>query len=110
MSNLDNQPGRYNRAGFDNRTPDQRTGLDNRSTGIGTGTIAAIIAAVVIAGALMLFGPWGTNGAINNSTPTSSNSTPGTTTGQTPSGAPRVIAPAVAPAAPTTTAPAPNPQ
>jgi hypothetical protein len=112
MSNLDNQPGRDNRAGFDNRTPDQRTGLDNRSTGIGTGTIAAIIAAVVIAGALMLFGPWGTNrSAINNSTPTSSNSTPGTTTGQTPSGAPRVIAPAVAPAAPTTTAsPAPNSQ
>ena len=111
MSNLDNQPGRDNRAGFDNRTPDQRTGLDNRSTGIGTGTIAAIIAAVVIAGALMLFGPWGTSGAINNSTPTSSNPTPGTTTGQTPSGAPRVIAPAVAPAAPTTTAsPAPNSQ
>ena len=112
MSNLDNQPGRYNRAGFDNRTPDQRTGLDNRSTGIGTGTIAAIIAAVVIAGALMLFGPWGTNrSSINNSTPTSSNPTPGTTTGQTPSGAPRVIAPAVAPAAPTTTAsPAPNSQ
>ena len=112
MSNLDNQPGRDNRAGFDNRTPDQRTGLDNRSTGIGTGTIAAIIAAVVIAGALMLFGPWGTNrSSINNSTPTSSNSTPGTTAGQTPSGAPRVIAPAVAPAAPTTTAsPAPNSQ
>jgi hypothetical protein len=110
MSNLDNQPGRDNRAGFDNRTPDQRTGLDS-SAGIGTGTITAIIAAVVIAGALMLFGPWGTNrSAINNSTPTSSNSTPGTTTGQTPSGAPRVIAPAVAPAAPTTTAPAPNPQ
>jgi hypothetical protein len=110
MSNPDNQPGRDNRAGFDNRTPDQRTGLDS-STGVGTGTIAAIIAAVVIAGALMLFGPWGANrSAINNSTPTSSNSPPGTTTGQTPSGAPRVIAPAVAPAAPTTTAPAPNPQ
>lgn len=109
MSNLDNQPGRDNRAGLNNRTPDNRPALDNRSTGIGTGTITAIIAAVVIAGALMLFGPWGHNNrtAINNSTPTTSNSTPGTTTGQTPS-APRVITPSVTPDASTTTAPAPN--
>lgn len=109
MSNLDNQPGRDNRAGLNNRTPDNRPGLDNRSTGIGTGTITAIIAAVVIAGALMLFGPWGNNNrtAINNSSPTTSNSTPGTTTGQT-SSAPRVITPSVTPDASTTTAPAPN--
>lgn len=104
MSNLDNQPRRGNQAGFD--TPDNRTGLDNRSTGLGTGTITAIIAAAVIAGALMLFGPWGSNRtAISNSTPTTNNSTPGTTTGQTSSSSPRVITP---PAAPTTTAPAPT--
>ena len=110
MSNLDNQPGRDNRDGLNNRTPDNRTGLNNRSTGIGAGTVTAIIAAAVIAGALMLFGPWGNNNrtAINDSTPpTTSNSTPGTTTGQTSSG-PRVITPTVTPAAPTTTAPAPN--
>ena len=107
MSNLDNQPGRDDRAGFANRTPNDQTGLDNRKTGMGTGTITAIIAAVVIAGALMLFGPWGNNRtAVNNSTPATSNSAPGTTTGQT-SGAPRVITPTVTPAAPTTTAPAP---
>jgi len=106
MSNLDNQPGRDDRTEFSNRTPNDRTGLDNRKTGMGTGTIAAIIAAVVIAGGLMLFGPWGNNRtAVNNSTPATSNSTPGTTTGQT-SGAPRVITPTVTPAAPTTTAPA----
>jgi hypothetical protein len=106
MTNLDNQPGRDDRTGFSNRTPNDRT-LDNRKTGMGTGTITAIIAAVVIAGALMLFGPWGNNRtAVSNSTPATNNSTPGTTTGQT-SGAPRVITPTVTPAAPTTTAPAP---
>jgi hypothetical protein len=114
MSNLDNQPSRDSRAGFDNRTPDPQTGLENRNnrrTGIGTGTITAIIAAVVIAGALMLFGPWGTHRtAINNSPPSSSGSSPGTTTGQTSSDAPRVINPAVTPAAPSTTAPAPRAQ
>ena len=100
MSNLDNQPGREDRAVFSNRTPDNRTGLDNRRAGNWTGTITAIIAAVVIAGALMLFGPWGHNRtADNNSTPTTSNSTPRTTTGQT--------SPTVTPAAPITTAPAP---
>ena len=109
MSNLDNQPGRDDRAGLNNRTPDNRTGLNRRSTGIGTGTITAIIAAVLIADALMLFGPWGDKNrtAVNNSTPATSNATPGTTTGQT-SSAPRVITPTVTPDAPTTTAPAPN--
>ena len=107
MSNLDNQPGRDNRTGSSNQTPIDRTSLDNRKTGMGTGTITAIIAAVAIAGALMLFGPWGNDRtAVNNSTPATSNSTPGTTTGQT-SGAPRVITPTVTPTAPTTTAPAP---
>ncbi len=106
MSNLDNQPGRDDRTGFNSQTPNDRTGLDNRKTGMGTGTITAIIAAVVIAGALMLFGPWGNNRtAVNNSAPATSNSTPGTTTGQTAS--PRVITPTVTPAAPTTTIPAP---
>ena len=107
MSNLDNQQGRDDRTGFSSRTPDNRTGLDNRKTGMGTGTITAIIAAVVIAGALMLFGPWGNDRtAINNSTPAASSSTSGTTTGQT--GAPRVITPTITPAAPTTTTPAPT--
>jgi hypothetical protein len=105
MSDLDNQPGRDNRPGLNTWTPNDRTGLDNRRSGIGTGTITAIIAAVVIAGALTLFGPWGHNNrsAVNNSTPTTSNSTPGTTTGQTT--APGVN-PTVTPAAPAT-APAP---
>ena len=106
MSNLDNQPGRDNRPGLNT---DNRTSLDDRRTGIGTGTITAIIAAAVIAGALMLFGPWGSNNhtANNNSTPATSSSTPGITTGQT-SSAPRVIAPYTAPDSPSTTAPAPN--
>jgi hypothetical protein len=85
MSNLDNQPGRDNRAGLDTRTPRDRAGLDNRRSGIGAGTITGIVAALVI-GALMLFGPWGSNNrsAVNNS-PATSNSTAGTTTGQTSS-------------------------
>ena len=100
MSNLDNQPRREDRAGFSNRTPDNPIGLDDRRTGMGRGTITAIIAAVVIAGALMLFGPWGHNRTADiNSPPATSNSTPRTTTGQT--------SPAVTPAAPTTPAPAP---
>ena len=109
MSNLDNQPGRDDRTGFSNRTPNDRIALENRRSGIGAGTITAIIVALVIAGALMLFGPWGNNdrSTVNNSSaPATSNSTPGTTTGQN-SGAPRVITPTVTPAAPTTTAPAP---
>lgn len=105
MSNLDNQPGRDNRAGLDPRTSRDRTDLDNRRGGIGAGTITAIIAALVIAGALMLFGPWSSNNhsAANNSTPATSNSTAGTTTGQA-SGAP--VTPRMAPAAPS--APATN--
>lgn len=107
MSNLDNQPGRDDRTAPSNRSPNDRISIDNRKTGMGTGTIAAIIAAVVVVGGLMLFGSWGDNRtAVNNSPPATSNSTAGTTTGQT-SGAPRVITPNVTPAAPTTTAPAP---
>lgn len=102
MSNLDDQPSGDNRAGLNPRTPRDRAGLDNRRSGIGTGTVTAIIAALVIAGALMLFGPWGSNdrSAVNNSTPATSNSTAGTTTGQT-SSAPRAATPTVTPAAPT---------
>lgn len=109
MSNLDNQPGRDDRGGFSSRTPNDRTGFDNNKTAMGAGTITAIVAAAVIAGALMLFGPWGNNdrSAVSNSTSATSNSSPGTTTGQT-SGAPRVITPTFTPAAPTTTTPAPN--
>lgn len=103
MSNLDNQPGRDDRTGFSNQTPNDRTGLDNRKTGMGAGTIAAILGAVLIVGGLMLFGSWGDNrtAVINSPTATTGNSTAGTTTGQT-SGAPRVITPNVAPATPTT--------
>jgi hypothetical protein len=101
MSNFDNQMGPEDQTAFSNRTPNNRTGLDNRRSGMARGPIAAIIAAVVIIGALMLFGPWGHNRtADNNSTPATSNSTPRTTIGQT--------SPTVMPAAPTTTAPAPT--
>jgi hypothetical protein len=105
MSNLDNQPGRDNRSTLETDSP---TRLDDRRSGIGTGTITAIIAAAVIAGALMLFGPWAGNNrtAVNNSTSATSSSVPGTTTGQT-STAPRV-SPGATPPAPSTTAPAPN--
>ena len=70
MGNLDNQPGREDRAGFGNRTPNSRTDLfDYRRTGMGRGTIGAIVAAVVIIGALMLFGPWGHNRTADNNSP-----------------------------------------
>jgi hypothetical protein len=64
MSDLDN-----------NRRLDPR---DDRE-GIGTGTIAAIIAVVVIIGALLLWHPWNANNG------TASNSS-GATTGQTSTG------------------------
>ena len=106
MSNLDNQrdPAGVNPRTTNARTPDDRIVVNNRNSGIGAGTITAIVAAVVIAGALMLFGPWGNNNrtAVNN-TPTTTGSTTGATTGQT-SSAPRVITPPAS----TTTAPAPN--
>ena len=66
--------------------------LDSRRTGIGAGTITAIIAAVVIAGALFLFGPWDSNSN------TATNSAPGNTTGQS-SSMPRLTTP-VTPIAP----------
>ena len=99
MSNLDNQPDRNSRAGLNTGTTNN--GVDDRRTGLGAPAITAIIAAVLIAGALMLFGPWSNNRTAVNTTP-SCNSTTGTTTGQ--STAPRVITPA----APPTTAPAPT--
>jgi hypothetical protein len=59
---------------------DNNRRLDPRDRdGIGTGTIAAIIAVVVIIGALLLWHPWSAN---NNSASNSS----GTTTGQTSTG------------------------
>ena len=64
MSDLDN-----------NRRLDPRDDRD----GIGTGTIAAIIAVVVIIGALLLWHPWNAN---NSSASNSS----GSTTGQTSTG------------------------
>ena len=77
---------------------DNRPGLDSGRAGIGTGTITAIIAAVVVAGALFLFGPWA------NNTSTVTNSSPGTTTGQS-SSIPRAATPVtpLSPIAPATT-------
>jgi hypothetical protein len=51
------------------------------SDGLGTGTIAAIIAAVLIIGALLLWHPWSGNNS------TASNSSGTATTGSTGSGA-----------------------
>ena len=59
---------------------DNNRRLDPRDRdGISTGTIAAIIAVVVIIGALLLWHPWNANNG------TASNSS-GTTTGQTSTG------------------------
>jgi hypothetical protein len=79
-----------------------RDDLDNRMPGttrggFGAGTIAAIVAAVLIIGALFLWAP-------GSGDRTASNSSPGTTTGQgstTPRPAPAPAAPS-----PTTTNPA----
>jgi tetrahydromethanopterin S-methyltransferase subunit C len=59
---------------------DNNRRLDPRDRdGISTGTIAAIIAVVVIIGALLLWHPWNANnGSASNSS--------GTTTGQTSTG------------------------
>jgi hypothetical protein len=91
MSNFDNQMGPEDRTAFRNRTPNDRTGLDNRRTGMATGPIAGVIAAVVIIGALMLFGPWGHNRtAVSDTTPATSRSTPGTTTGNASATSPAI--------------------
>jgi hypothetical protein len=79
MTNYDNQPG-----------------ID-RPSGISSGTITAIVAAVLIVGALFMWGPW------NNGNRTATNAVSGTTTGQT-SSVPRATTPAVTPAAPGTPA------
>jgi hypothetical protein len=104
MSNLDDQPGREDRAGFTNRPPNNRAGLDDRRTGMNRGTIGAVIAAIVVVGALMLFGPWGHNRTADNTTiPAARNSTTGTTTGQTSPTTPAPTTPAPATPAPATT-------
>jgi hypothetical protein len=79
----------------------QTTDLNRRNTGsMGGTTIAAIIAALLIAGALYTWGPW------SNNSNTAANPAPSTTVGQTSTApvatAPMAIAPA-APASPATT-------
>jgi hypothetical protein len=69
-----------------------RPSLDDRKTGIGGGTIAAIIAAVLIVGALFMWGPWNDG----SHTGTASNSSTGTTTGNANTTSP--AAPTTAPA------------
>jgi cell division protein FtsN len=72
---------------------DNRSRLDDRTTGMGGGTIAAIIAAVLILGALFLWAPW--NGPHNNAANnTSSTTTTGSASTNRPAG------PATTPAAP----------
>jgi hypothetical protein len=68
-----------------------RDRLDDRGSGIGGGMVAAIVAAVLIVGALFMWGPW--NGSHNG---TASNASPGTTTGSVT----RPAAPVTTPAAP----------
>ena len=104
MSNLDNEPGRGDRAGFTNPSPNSRTGLDDRRTGMNRGTIGAVIAAILVVAAVMLFGPWGHNRTADNTlVPTTRNSTTGTTTGQTSPTTPAPTTPAPATPAPATT-------
>jgi hypothetical protein len=72
---------------------DTRSSLDDRRSGIGGGTIAMIVAAVVIVGALFM---WNSG----SHTGTASNDTTGTTTGS--ASTTRPAAPVTAPAPATT--------
>jgi hypothetical protein len=54
---------------------DVRRPLDDRRRGMGGGMIAAIIAVLLVAGALLTWAPWNTGGD------TASNKSPSTTTG-----------------------------
>jgi hypothetical protein len=74
-----------------------RPPLDDRRTGMGGGTIAAIIAALLIVGALFTWGPW-------SGSHTTANNTPGMTTGSASTTRPAapVTAPVTAPAPATT--------
>ena len=79
-----------------------RTNLDRRSPGMGPGTIAAIIAALVIIGALFMWAPWS-----NDTSNTAANPAPATTTGQS-SSAPITTTPSTPASPPPTTTPAPT--
>jgi hypothetical protein len=80
-----------------------RTDLDRRNTGgMGRGTIAAIIAALVIVGALFMWGPWSSNTSDTAANPApartigQSSSAPVTTTPTTPASPPAAAAPSTA--------------
>jgi hypothetical protein len=84
----------------DRDVDDRLTDLNRRRSGMGSGTIAAIVAALVIIGALFM---WGQRSTTN----TAANPTPGTTVGQTSN--PPTMAPPPStntPANPATTTPA----
>jgi hypothetical protein len=73
---------------------DTHNPLNERRSGIGGGTIAAVIAALLIVGALFTWGPW------SGSHRVADNMAPGTTTGSTSTTGPAapVTAPVTAPA------------
>ena len=57
-----------------------RTNLNRRNPGMGTGTIVAIIAVLVVIGALFMWAPWS-----DDTSKTGASPTPATTTGQSSS-------------------------